>query len=137
LSGAQKTRRLAFLGRAWEVVPARLEPAARRMAVEINYRRRWFGLLYLIGSGGLLIWGLTWLRPVLRGWLFVGYWLACLLLVLLALGAAWCDWRDVRRQLRAERRRLLARSLEEIREAAATKPPPPRPSAPLPPPPHA
>jgi len=55
----------------------------------------------------------------------------------LALGAAWCDWRDVRRQLRAERRRLLARSLAEIREATATKPPSPRPSAPLPPPPHA
>lgn len=129
--------RLAFVGRAWELVPVRLEPTARRMAVEINYRRRWFGLLYLIGSGGLLIWGLTWLRPVLRGWLFVGYWLACLALVVLALGVAWRDWRDVRRQLRAERRRLRERSLEEIREAAAAQPPPTRPPAPGPPPPPA
>jgi hypothetical protein len=107
------------------------------MVVEINHRRRWFGALYLIGSGGLLIWGLTWFRPVLRGWLFVGYWLACLLLVLLAMGTAWRDWRDVRRQLRAERRRLLERSLEEIREAATAKPPSAHPSASPPPPPHA
>lgn len=93
------------------------------MAVEINFRRRWFGWLYLISSGGLLLWGLTWLQPVLRGWLFIGYWLTCLILVLLALGTAWRDWRDVHQQLRAERRRLLEQSRHKIREAAAAKPP--------------
>lgn len=104
------------------------------MAIQVNLRRRWFGLFHLIVSGGLLIWGLTLLRPVLRGWLFIGYWLACFLFALLALIAGWLDWRSVRRQARAERRGLLQEALERpgrdprprpgSRAAPATRTPP-------------
>jgi hypothetical protein len=84
------------------------------MAYVPNQRRRWFGLFYLITSAGLLIWGLTLLRPVLRGWLFVGYWFACFLGALLALVTAWLDLRAIRRHARAERRELLSQALTRI-----------------------
>jgi hypothetical protein len=100
------------------------------MAIQVNLRRRWFGLFHLIVSGGLLIWGLTLLRPVLRGWLFVAYWLACFVFALLALITGWLDWRSVRRQARAERRELL---LESVRRAnSGPSRPPESPSAPTP-----
>jgi hypothetical protein len=79
-----------------------------------DQRRRWFGLFYLISSGGLLVWGLTLLHPVLRGWLFVAYWFACFLCALLALVMAWLDLRAIRRQARAERRELLDQALSRI-----------------------
>lgn len=100
-----------------------------------DQRRRWFGLLYLISSAGLLIWGLTLLRPVLRGWLFVAYWFACLLCALLAIVIAWLDLRAIRRHVRAERRELLNAALTTITEDARKRgggssspsPPPPDP----------
>lgn len=88
------------------------------MPLQPDARRRWFGLLHLIVSAGLLIWGLTLLEPLLRGWLFVGYWLACAGFALLALLNGWLDWRAMRRQMRAERRELLLRTLGVIRDQA-------------------
>lgn len=87
------------------------------MSVQPDARRRWFGLFHLIVSAGMLIWGLTLLEPVLRGWLFVGYWLACAGFALLALVIGWLDWRAVRRQMRAERRELMRRALGKIHDA--------------------
>ena len=87
-----------------------------------NQRRRWFGLFYLITSSGLLIWGLTLLRPVLRGWLFVGYWLACFLCAWLALVTAWLDMRAIRRHARAEKRELLEHALTRIARDAPPRP---------------
>lgn len=84
------------------------------MALQLDRRRRWFGLLYLILSGGLLIWGLTWLRPVLGGLGFALYWLTCLGLALAALVIAWLDWRSIRRQVRSQQRELLARTLHRL-----------------------
>ncbi len=104
------------------------------MALKLNLRRRWFGLLYLILSGGLLIWGLTWLRPVLRGGWFVVYWLTCLGFALAALVVAWLDWRSVRRQLRAEQRELLEHALNKIRHTEPPRPPPASPDSPTRPP---
>lgn len=83
-----------------------------------DQRRRWFGLFYLISSGGLLVWGLTFLHRVLRGWLFVAYWFACFLCALLALVTAWLDLRAIRRQARAERRQLLEQALGRISREA-------------------
>ncbi len=100
------------------------------MALKINRRRRWFGLLYLILAGGLLIWGLTWLRPGLHGIGFVIYWLACLGCALAALIIAWLDWRSVRRQIRAEQRELLEHALDKIRPPQPPPPQPPPPAAP-------
>jgi hypothetical protein len=88
------------------------------MAYVPDHRRRWFGLFYLIAAGGLLIWGLTLLRPVLRGWLFVGYWSACYLCAVLALVTAWLDLRAIRRHARAERREQLAQALTKISREA-------------------
>lgn len=107
------------------------------MAIEVNLRRRWFGLFHLIVSAGLLIWGLTLLRPVLRGWLFLGYWLVCFCFALLALVTAWLDWRSVQRQARAERRALRAGTLHlrPVSQPAAAQTDarsPARPSAPPP-----
>jgi len=99
------------------------------MPLELNARRRWFGLLYLITSGGMVIWGLTLLEPVLRGGWFVGYWTVCAALALLALGIGWLDWRSLRRQLRAERRAHLHRVLEGV-PSPKTPSPPPRPAPP-------
>lgn len=59
-------------------------------------RRRWFGLLFLILAGGMLIWGLTLLDQHLAGWGFVLYWLVCLTFTLAAMTTAWLDWRAVR-----------------------------------------
>lgn len=108
-----------------------------------DQRRRWFGLFYLIASAGLLIWGLTLLRPVLRGWLFIAYWCACFVCALLALLTAWLDMRAIRRQARADRRELLSQALTHIsREARGHTDEPNRPSEPptrppQPPAPHA
>jgi hypothetical protein len=77
-------------------------------------RRRWFGLLHLIIAGGMLIWGLTLLREVLRGWLFVAYWLACLGFTLLAILYAWLDLRAIRRRARQERQELRARTAAAV-----------------------
>ncbi len=85
-------------------------------------RRRWFGLFYLILAGGLLVWGLTLLEPVLRGWLFVGYWFACAMFAVLAFVTAWLDLRALRRHERAQRRALLERSLQHLTDSAANKP---------------
>lgn len=98
------------LSRRYRSGASRRDP--RHMAIQVNLRRRWFGLFHLIVSGGLLIWGLTLLRPVLRGWLFIAYWFACFVFALLALVTGWLDWRSVRRQARAERRALLLESLQ-------------------------
>lgn len=95
------------------------------MALQLDRRRRWFGLLYLILSGGLLIWGLTWLRPVLAGIGFAVYWLLCLGFALAALVIAWLDWRSIRRQVRRQQQELLTRTLHVL-------PPPGPPAAQLP-----
>ncbi len=107
------------------------------MAFIPDQRRRWFGLFYLIASAGMLIWGLTLLRHILRGWLFIAFWFACFLCAVLALVMAWLDLRAIRRHVRCEQRELLNQALDRIaREAEksrpATEPKPP----PAPPPAH-
>ena len=73
--------------------------------------RRWFGLLFLTLAGVLLLWGLTWLQPHLRGRTFVGYWLTCFIFAALALFVAVVDffatWRAGRLARRALRREAL------------------------------
>lgn len=82
-------------------------------------RRRWFSLFYLIVAGGLLVWGLTWLEPVLHGWLFFGYWFACAMFAVLAFVTSWLDLRALRRHERAQRRALLEQSLRHLADPAA------------------
>lgn len=62
--------------------------------------RRWFGLLFLVLAGGMLIWGLTVLDGRLKGWGFVVYWFACLGFTVAAWILGWLDWHAVRRRTR-------------------------------------
>jgi hypothetical protein len=77
-------------------------------------RRRWFGLLFLILAGGMLIWGLTFLGPHLRRWGFIIYWSVCFVFTGLAVLIALLDLMAVRRAALLERRRLLGRAAEEM-----------------------
>ncbi len=67
-------------------------------------RRRWFGLLYLLISGILLIWGTTWLEPYLVGWKFVLYWFVCFLTTIMAMLIAMLDIWIIRIRARQQRR---------------------------------
>jgi len=78
--------------------------------------RRWFGLLFLALSFGLLIWGQTVLKTRLEGAGFLLYWATCFLFTLLAIATALLDILLVRRQSRLERRELLKKALLEKRE---------------------
>lgn len=77
------------------------------MAGIINSRRRWFGLLFLLLSVGLLVWGQTWLRDVLKVWGYIVYWTVCLLVTLTALVLALLDARSTRRAIRARQLEIL------------------------------
>ncbi|MBU6401845.1 MAG: hypothetical protein KGS61_16125, partial [Verrucomicrobia bacterium] len=80
----------------------------------VTARRRWFGTLFLALAAGLLIWGQTWLKPYLRGVVFLGYWLACFVFTGLAMLIALLDLRAMRRQTRQQQRDLIERTLLEI-----------------------
>jgi hypothetical protein len=77
------------------------------MKTSADERRRWFGMLFLILALGLLIWGQTLLKPHLRGWWFILYWLICFALTGLAFLVALLDLLIMRHRAREERRRLL------------------------------
>ncbi len=78
-------------------------------------RRRWFGLLYLVLAAGMLIWGQTVLRSSLHGLGFVFYWMGCFGLTGLAIVTALQDLRATRRRSRTERRELLERTWEDLK----------------------
>jgi hypothetical protein len=67
-------------------------------------RRRWWGLFFVLGATWLTVAGFTFLEAHLRGWLFIGYWLATAGLAVLALLAGLLDWWIVRLRSRAARR---------------------------------
>ncbi len=87
------------------------------MAGIINSRRRWFGLFFLLMSVGLLVWGQTWLRDALKGWAYIGYWMVCLLVTLVALVLALVDVRATRREIRAQQLRILKETFGSGEEA--------------------
>src|SRR5216117_368275 len=78
-----------------------------------DFRRRWFGVFYLLIAAGMLIWGQTILKPHLAGIAFVLYWLACLVFTGLALITALLDIWAVRRRTREQQRDLLQRIFDE------------------------
>jgi hypothetical protein len=75
--------------------------------------RRWFGLLFLALSFGMLIWGQTVLKSHLTGASYIQYWAVCFLFTALAMLTALVDMWLVRRQSRRERRALLNRAFAE------------------------
>jgi membrane protein implicated in regulation of membrane protease activity len=92
------------------------------MTTVADARRRWFGAMFLALAGGLLTWGLTILKPVLAGRVYLVYWLSCFLLTLLAIVIALLDIRAVRRRTRNEQQALLQQTLTEIQKSEKQRP---------------
>ena len=88
------------------------------MLTSVDARRRWFGTFFLIVAGGLLVWGLTFLAPVLmqKPFLFVAYWLTCFGLTILSFAIAVYDLRVMRRRLREEQKVAFNKAFQDIIE---------------------
>jgi len=86
------------------------------MLTPVDARRRWFGTFFLILAGGMLAWGLTFLEPRLikDPALFVGYWVGCFSLTILAFCIALYDLRVVRRRIKAERKLAFDRAFQDV-----------------------
>jgi hypothetical protein len=86
------------------------------MLTSVDARRRWFGMFFLILAGGQLVWGLTFLSPVLlqNPPLFVAYWLTCFGLTILAFGIAVYDLAIMRRRLRQEQKSAFDRAFRDV-----------------------
>lgn len=84
----------------------------------VQARRRWFGLLFLVLAGAMLIWGLTWLKPWLVGLRFVFYWILCTALTGGAFVVGCADLLAVRREQQRAMKDLIKHTLAD--------PPPPR-----------
>ncbi|HOK78157.1 MAG TPA: phage holin family protein [Verrucomicrobiota bacterium] len=82
----------------------------------VQRRRRWFGVLFLIIAGAMLIWGLTFLKPLLVGISFVVYWLVCLVMTLAAFVVGYADLRAVRREQRRQLNELMKSTLDTVRQ---------------------
>jgi len=91
------------------------------MAFDATTRRRWGGILVLIGALGMLIAGETVLQGRLQNVAFVLYWLLCLILTTAAIIIAFLDARALRRQTREEARDLLQSTLKEIETDAKAR----------------
>ncbi len=85
-------------------------------------RRRRFGLVCLGLAVGMVILGVTVLEARLSGVALLAYWLGCLVLTTVAIGAALIDLARVGLDGREEQRALLEKTLRDVeREKAARK----------------
>ena len=92
------------------------------MVLDSTARRRWLGALVLLAAVGMLVLGQTVWNERLQGVAFVFYWLACVMLTVLAVLIALLDFRAlVRRGLR-EQHDLLASTLHKIEKDATHRP---------------
>lgn len=86
------------------------------MLTSTDARRRWFGSFFLILAGGLLLWGLTFLGPLLvrNPLVFVVYWLSCFGLTAISLAIAIWDFREMRKRMREEQRTAFNKAFSDI-----------------------
>jgi hypothetical protein len=86
------------------------------MLTSVDARRRWFGAFFLIIAGGLMVWGFTFLGPVLvkNPLLFVVYWAACFGFTLLAFAIAIYDMIVIRRRIRDQKRNEFNRAFSDM-----------------------
>ena len=84
------------------------------MKFTAKFRRRLFGSLCLGAAGVLLVAGETNPPSGVNPVAFVGYWLACFVFAIFAIGAAVLDLRAVRREASEVQRNLLEAALHEI-----------------------
>ena len=83
--------------------------------------RRWLGLFCLTMAAAMLTWGQTLLKPLLEGWLYIGYWTLCFVFTFGAIMIALLDIRALRRRTRREQKELLERTLAEVEEERVHK----------------
>ena len=86
-------------------------------------RRRWFGALCLLAAIVMLILGETLLDERLAGLWFIGYWLACFMLTVLAICAAMLDAHALRQEIRQEQKDLLRDTFSQIEEQKSSRRP--------------
>jgi hypothetical protein len=92
------------------------------MALDATSRRRWLGVLLLASALALLLLGDGFVKARFGPWGTLLYWLACLVLTLMAAATAVLDLRAVHRRSRQEERQLLQETLQDIQEKARKKP---------------
>src|SRR6266700_3273309 len=81
-------------------------------------RRRILGIAFLLLSAGLLLSGLTVLKPKLDGAAFLVFWFACFLFTVAAMMIALMDLQAIRRQALEETRCDFERSLADVEREA-------------------
>ena len=91
------------------------------MSGPADARRRWFGLLFLLIAGGMLVWGLSVFGGRLKGLTFIIYWLICFLFTGLALLIALLDLLIVRHRQREEQRDLIVKAIEDFESEKKAK----------------
>jgi membrane protein implicated in regulation of membrane protease activity len=93
------------------------------MLTAMDARRRWFGTFFLIVAGGLLLWGLTFLGPLLvrNPLLFVTYWLTCFGLTIVSFAIAIYDLRVMRRRMREEQKTAFDKAFRDIIEESRSE----------------
>ena len=81
-------------------------------------KRRWFGLLYLLIAGIMLVWGTTWLESYLSqsNWRFLIYWFVCFLTTLMAMFVAWIDIWIIRTRARQQRQKAVFQAFNKKSE---------------------
>jgi len=84
-------------------------------------RRRWFGAVCLLVAIAMLVAEGTLLKDRLGDVASLAYWLVCFICTLLAIGAAFQDLRELRRETREEQRALLEQTVEQIRKEKAVR----------------
>ena len=95
-----------------------------RVQSSAKSRRRWLGTLCVSGALAMLLLGQTVLEGKLRGFGFLGYWLLCLGLTLLAMLTALLEVFAVRRESRERQRELIQSTIEEIQVQKNQRPGP-------------
>jgi cation transport ATPase len=96
------------------------------MAAPKDIQRRRFGMIFLIVASAMVVFGQTVLSPLLRGLVFILYWLACFVITGLAMLAALLEARTISRQAREQHREMVARALDGLEDARPNAKPPVR-----------
>ena len=90
------------------------------MTTHVDPVHRWRSLICLAIAAGMVHWGDSVLRPVLRGWLAVAYWGACVLFAAFTVIFGLRDIRAVRQSVRLEHIRGIRRAHREFSRLRGT-----------------
>ena len=84
----------------------------------LDKKRRWFGLLYLLIAGIMLVWGTTWLESYLfqSNWRFLTYWFVCFVTTLMAMFVALLDIWIIRTRARQQRQKAVRQTFDKRSE---------------------